>query len=211
MNNRVDIFVQNLLSINQLKAKELIQESTLQTSSIECTEEIILPAMERIGEMWESGEIALSQVYMSGRICEEIVNTILDSESPKIDTAPKIAIAVFQDYHCLGKRIVSSVLHSAGYNIHDYGMGLTITELVEKSKKDKIKILLLSTLMLNSALNIKELKEEFLKENMEVKLIVGGAPFRFDPELYKRIGADAMAAGASDVVAVIKKVTEGEL
>jgi len=35
-------------------------------------------------------------------------------------------------------------------------------------------------------------------------VIVGGAPFRFDPQLWKEIGADAMAYSAADAIAVIE-------
>jgi methanogenic corrinoid protein MtbC1 len=42
-----------------------------------------------------------------------------------------------------------------------------------------------------------------------VKLIVGGAPFRFDAHLWKAVGADAMCRTASDAVSVIEKIMDG--
>lgn len=211
MDSKVDAFVQNLLSMNRIKAAELIRITAEKKGTLDCTEEIILPAMEIIGELWETGEIALSQVYMSGRICEEIIDSLLHTNTLLHKDQPEIAIAVFEDYHGLGKRIVSSVLYSAGYAIRDYGEGLSVEQLVAHVKEDKVKVLLLSTLMLNSALNIKKLKEEFIREGIETKIIVGGAPFRFDPELHKRIGVDAMARNASDVVTILREQLKEEL
>lgn len=43
----------------------------------------MVPALDRIGTGWENGTIALSQVYMSGRICEEVVDDLLPTGAPK--------------------------------------------------------------------------------------------------------------------------------
>lgn len=43
-----------------------------------------------------------------------------------------------------------------------------------------------------------------------IKLIVGGAPFRFDPELYQKVGADDWAldgvSAAEKIIQLIKEV-----
>ncbi|MDZ7777050.1 MAG: hypothetical protein U5L09_16260 [Bacteroidales bacterium] len=51
--------------------------------------------------------------------------------------------------------------------------------------KEKIKILLLSVLMLPSALHVKDLKQKL--NGTGVKIVVGGAPFRFDENLWKEV------------------------
>ncbi len=61
--------------------------------------------------------------------------------------------------------------------------------------------------MLPSALKIKELKDKL--ENMDVKIIVGGAPFRFDDQLWREVGADAMCKNASEAVSIIHHVIGG--
>ena len=66
----------------------------------------LVPVLEEIGTGWENGTYALSQVYMSGRICEELVDLILPPTDVMRRTQPKIAIATLEDYHMLGKRIV---------------------------------------------------------------------------------------------------------
>ena len=50
-------------------------------------EKLVVPALERIGAGWEQGRVALSQVYMSGRICEELVDTLLIGASSLEDLA----------------------------------------------------------------------------------------------------------------------------
>ena len=95
-----------LLSLDRLGAGSLLMEASHIRSPMELVEHVVVPALERIGEGWDAGRIALSQVYMSGRICEELVEKILPAEAPERKHQPKMAIAVLQDYHLLGKRIV---------------------------------------------------------------------------------------------------------
>ena len=143
---------------------------------------------------------------MSGRLCERLLEEHLPARAATSNDLA-IALAVLEDFHVLGKRIVSSVLLAAGYEFKDYGP-ISLDDLVEKVRADKIRILLVSTLMLASALRIKLLVERLAGLGLQVKLIVGGAPFRFDPELWREVGADATSATASGAVAQLRTLIE---
>ncbi|MDP7556957.1 MAG: hypothetical protein QF687_03640 [Nitrospinaceae bacterium] len=62
-----------------------------------------------------------------------------------------LAIAVLQDCHILGKKIVYLVLRSTGYQLIDYRTVQTPQELVDRVLDDEIKILFISVLMLPAA------------------------------------------------------------
>ena len=103
-------FERALLSLDRLAAAEIIEESVHELPPLELLDMLITPALKHIGEGWEEGTIALSQVYMSGRICSDIVDDLLPLSSETARESPRTAIAVLEDYHLLGKRIVYSVL-----------------------------------------------------------------------------------------------------
>ena len=119
-----------------------------------------------------------------------------------------MAICVLSDHHKLGKIIVYSLLRASGFDLFDYGT-MEVDDLIERVKKDKIEILLISTLMLPSALKVKKVKEKLIDDNLDVKIIVGGAPFRFDDKLWQEVGADAMCQTASEAVTVIHAAMGG--
>lgn len=60
--------------------------------------------------------------------------------------------------------------------------------------------------MLASALKIREVTSRLSGDG--VKVIVGGAPFRIDPELGKEVGADRVCFTASDAVKAIRELEE---
>lgn len=194
-------FHHSLLALNRISARRLCEESGL--STVEFAESVMMPALDRIGSAWERGDLALSQVYMSGRICEELLDAKMESCDTPPCAHPPMAIAVLKDSHLLGKRMVWSVLRAAGFSLKDYGQ-INVDELVDRVGEDGIRILLVSTLMLDAALQVRELRERLDARGLEVKLVVGGAPFRFDPQLWREVKADAMSLTASGVIPVIK-------
>jgi methanogenic corrinoid protein MtbC1 len=199
-----------LLSVDRVKAGRIVKETCTPGSPFVCLETLVVPALEEVGRRWEAGDVALSQVYMSGRICEEIVDAMLPPGDPQRIGQPKMAIAVLEDHHTLGKRIVVSVLRAGGYEISDYGHGVMAEDLVKLVAKDNIRILLISTLMLPAALRAKQAIAEIKKAQPQTKVIVGGAPFNFDSTLWHEVGADAMGHTASDTLALVKEMAGGD-
>ena len=208
----IEDFVQQfeaaLLSVNRLAAQVLFEKTLQQVSPTECLDHMMTPALEKIGEQWESGNVALSQVYMSGVMCEELVNTLLPQTVTPSAEPPRIALVTFEDYHVLGKRILQSILTAKGLRVLDYGYGVQKDELIEMVVRDDLETLLISTLMFPSALRIELVRKELDALGRKVNIVVGGAPFRFDDQLWKAVGADAMGRTASDAVKIIQQLEE---
>ena len=195
-----------LVSVDRVRAVRIVRDSCTTGSPFMCLETLIVPALEDVGRRWETGEVALSQVYMSGRICEEIVDHMLPAGDPRRVDQPKMAIVVLEEHHTLGKRIVLSVLRAGGYEVTDYGHGVSVDQLVDQVTHDNVIILLISTLMLPAALRSKEAITRIRKIQPGIKIIVGGAPFIFDPLLWKEVGADAMGHAASETLEIVRRM-----
>lgn len=208
MNEFLRQFEEALKASNRLKADEILQIACKQAPAQEVIEQLVVPTLLKIGKDWEEGKVALAQIYMSGRICEELVNNILPSDVQRTQTQPRAAIAVLHDYHMLGKKIVYSMLRASGFELIDYGRK-TVDELVTCVLEDRIEVLLISVLMLPSALKIKQVREKLKQAGSNVILIVGGAPFNFDSNLWQEVGADAMGHNAAEAVTIVRKIKGG--
>ncbi len=202
-------FKNALLQINRIKAAELFERSYTDATSFALLERLATNTLEKIGKDWENGAVSLAQVYMSGIICEELMDQYLPKMNIQRKVIPRMAAVVLQDHHGLGKRIVISILRAGGFEVLDFGQGVTVDEVVEKTIENDLEILLISTLMLPSALKVEEVKAKLAAKGSKVKIIVGGAPFRMDSTLWKRVGADADGKNASDIISIIEKMIEG--
>ncbi len=193
-----------LVSLDQIKANALFQQALSGHSPIEAVEQLVVPALVEIGQLWKEGDIALSQIYMSGRFCEKLVERVLPPSDPDRKNQPRQAIVVLNDYHMLGKRIVYSVMRASGFELFNYGR-MDVEELLERVITDRIRVLLISVLMLPSALKIRELRNALDARGYQVKILVGGAPFQFDHQLWQEVGADAMGLSAADAVTIVQR------
>ena len=201
-------FLKALLSLDKIEAGRIYSEALIRKNVSNFAENIVIDVLETIGNGWETGKYSLSQVYMSGRICEEVVTTLpVQARVPKMDS-PLMAIALLNDHHALGKRMVISVLHSAGYDVIDYGR-VDVSGLVDNIKRDGVQIVLISVLMLPAALHVKDVREMLNTAGQRVKIVVGGAPFRLNQQLWKTVGADAAGNTASDAVEIIHSFCRG--
>ena len=203
MEKRVRQFQDALESLDKLRADQLFREALADLTPIQVVEQLVSPALELIGQAWNDGSIALSQVYMSGRFCEDLVERVLPPSDPDRKHQPRSAIVTLNDYHMLGKRIVYSVMRASGFELFDYGH-MDVAELVTRCCVDRIRVLMISVLMLPSALRVREVREAFSERGVDIKIVVGGAPFQFDPNLWREVGADAVGRSAADAVSIVE-------
>ncbi len=199
-------FYDALVAINRVGAAEIAAEAA--SDGLGFIESAVVPALVRIGTDWERGAIALSQVYLGSRIAEQVVDGLLPATATERRRKPMTAIAVLEDYHLLGKRIVYAALRAAGFELLDFGAGLSPEALVRKTVAARIRVLLISTLMLPSALRIRDVRRLLDEEGVQVKIVAGGAPFRFDPKLGRDVGADAVGDSAADAVTIVRRIFE---
>lgn len=196
-------FKEALLALDRVRADAIFEEARHQFTPLSAVEQFVVPTLVAIGADWEQGRVALSQVYMSGRLCEELVERVLPPSDPDRKHQPRSAIVVLNDHHQLGKRIVYSIMRASGFELFDYGR-LPVDALVERALADRIEVLLISALILPSALMVAEVTRSLKSARPGIRVAVGGAPFLFDRALWREVGADAMGASAADAVSIVE-------
>jgi methanogenic corrinoid protein MtbC1 len=99
------------------------------------------------------------------------------------------------------------VLRASGFELLNYGH-MDVDILLKRAVEDDVKILLISVLMLSSALRVKEIRKGLDKQGSKMKIVVGGAPFRFDQQLWREVGADAYGSTAVEAVDIVHRMIE---
>jgi methylmalonyl-CoA mutase cobalamin-binding domain/chain len=199
-------FKRALLSLDSPAAERVIAQASAGRPPLEVIEAVIAPSLSYLGQAWEAGTIALSQVYMGGRLCEQLVNALLPEGTDGREAQSPVAIATLDDYHLLGKRIVLSALRASGFAVRDYGRG-TAEEVARRALADRTEILLLSTLMLPAALCVRKVRSLLSQSGSRALLVVGGAPFRLDAQLAREVGADEVGTNTAEAIAIVRRLS----
>ena len=161
-------------------------------------------------------ETNLAQHYLTSQIAVEVTEQMIPKfkKLPKIEGRMVIGTA-FGDLHSLGKRIVTGCLTASMIEVSDLGVNVPAEEFVESAIEQNAHIIGVSTMMVHTAKGengpsgVRQLLKKQKLEN-RIKLIVGGAPYHFDSELYKVVGADAWSEdgikATSTIINLIKEV-----
>lgn len=159
---------------------------------------IVLPAMElTIKAISENFDANLAQHFMTAQIADTVTSEMVARFSKAPASAGRVVMGTaFGDLHTLGKRIVIGCLHTRMIEVTDLGVNVAPERFVDEAWNANV--IGISAMMVhtakgeNGSLKVRQLLQERGLE-ARVKIIVGGAPYRFDPELYKIVGADAWA------------------
>lgn len=205
----VDEFERALLALDRLTAARLLTDLDSNGFTTQLREGLVVPALTRIGAAWERREVALSQVYMSGRLCQEIIEAGPQGPGDAPGQRSRIAIGVLDDTHTLGKTIVLQMLRASGYQVLDLGARLTVADFVREVERQRIETLMVSVLMLRSALQVADLRAALDRRQASTTVVVGGAPFRFDPVLWAEVGANGVGFNASDALTIVERIEAG--
>jgi len=177
---------------------------------------IIIPGMEKmIGGMMTDSLVTLSQHFLASQIAEEVTDMLI----PRFKTAPEMQGQVvigtsFGDFHGLGKKILSGCLRAKMFQVTDVGINARPERFVEEALSVGAHVIGISSMMVHTAVGDNGprrvralLREQGLEDR--IKIVVGGAPYRFHDTLYQEVEADAWGATAIDGAEIIASLLRG--
>lgn len=184
----------------------LINEENV--DSMEVINNILIPALDKIGADFEKGRIFLPQLILSAGVATACFDVIKD-KMQKEDSAPaskgNIVLATVKgDIHDIGKNIVKVLLENYGYNVIDLGKDVDYQKVVDAAVLHKAELVGLSALMTTTLVSMEETIKLLRKNHVPAKVVVGGAVLT--PEYAEQIGADFYARDARETVEIAKKV-----
>lgn len=196
--------------LNGLKSEgaQLTRQMLETTDSMEIVNNILIPALDKIGADFEKGTIFLPQLIMSAAVAQSAFEEIrkamvLGNKQP--ESKGKIVMATVKgDVHDIGKNIVKVLLENYGYDVIDLGKDVEYQAVVDAIKENDAKLVGLSALMTTTLVSMKETIELIHKNNLDCKIFVGGAVLT--PEYAKEIHADFYAKDAKESVDIAKKI-----
>lgn len=166
----------------------------------------LMLGIEVVGMRFRDNQIFVPQVLISARAMKSSL-ALLEPLLSKADLhgLGTIVIGTVKgDIHDIGKNIVSMMLRSSGFSVIDLGIDARAEKFIEAIKKENAQLLGMSALLTTTMPYMKVVIEKLKSENINVRVMVGGAPL--SKSFADQIGADAYAKNATDAVAVAKSL-----
>jgi methanogenic corrinoid protein MtbC1 len=175
--------------------------------------DILEPTLKLIGERWNSDRISLAQAYVAGKVAEDLLGLIAADEmergkEPATPRGTTVICNAEDDYHGLGRKMVSTFLRIEGWKVIDLGNDVLAPILVDEAESRGARVIGVSAMMLTNARNISKVREELLRRGLgdRIRLAVGGAVFAMRPELVEEVGGDGSAMTAIEAPALFERL-----
>ena len=189
-----DIIIKGLKDRSYEETKELLKKR----ESMDIVNNIIIPALDVVGNEFEKGTMFLPQLMMSAQTVKNSFDAIKENMSQsgkQQESKGKILLATVKgDIHDIGKNIVKVLLENYGYEVFDLGKDVPPEAIVECIKEHNIKLCGLSALMTTTVLSMEDTIKAIRSEGLDTKICVGGAVLT--PEYADMIGADSYCKDA---------------
>jgi corrinoid protein of di/trimethylamine methyltransferase len=162
----------------------------------------MIPAMDKIGAMFENCEAFVPELLMAARAMKgslRIIQPLLTARGAQ--SKGKVIIGTVKgDLHDIGKNIVGSMLEGAGFHVINLGNDVSPQKFVEAINEHNPQIVamsaLLTTTMTEMETTVKAINEAGLRD--QVKIMIGGAPV--SENYSNKIGADGYSDNANGAV-----------
>ncbi len=149
---------------------------------LEVVNQILVPAMRHVGDLFGRGELLLPFVLQSAEAMKKSV-AWLEPYMEKIDQQEgiKVLLATVQgDVHDIGKNLVDILLSNNGYTVYNIGIKVPAETVIAKAKELKADVIGLSGLLVKSAIIMQESMPQYRDAGLEVPILLGGAALTRD-------------------------------
>ena len=155
-----------------------LDEQLVSLPAIEIVNDVLLDGMRTVGELFGTGEMQLPFVLQSAETMKAAVKHL----EPHMETSGAggrgtlVLATVKGDVHDIGKNLVDIILSNNGYTVHNLGIKVPVSEMIDKAVEVGADAIGMSGLLVKSTLIMRENLEELNRRGLSaVPVILGGA------------------------------------
>lgn len=169
---------------------------------------VMVSAMDTVGERFKKNEIFVPEMLVAAKAMkkgvEELKPLLADGGAER--RGKMIMGTVYGDLHDIGKNLVIMMIESAGFEVEDLGVDVSVSKFLERAGGDDVDLVGVSALLTTTMPAMRETVEALntLPNRRHFKIMVGGAPIT--QEFADSIGADAYTSDAASAAQRAKEL-----
>jgi methanogenic corrinoid protein MtbC1 len=175
------------------RLRSMLTRAAVTTSSRQLIIEVLVPLMERIGQLWERGEMTPGQEHIASVVVHDTLTGIMNSARP-VDEAPLIVAATLEhQHHEIGLLLASATAVLQGWRVLYLGRDLPAEEIAGTVTSSGAGVLALSIVHPFEESELIEALETLRKQlPPEVAIVAGGQGSRTLRDTLEGIGAEVI-------------------
>lgn len=205
--DEVDRLVDALTAGDHEAATQIFAGRLHETDSfLDTIDGLVQPAMARIGQCWEKGELSVAEEHLASATMQTIVAQNLPDLPVQGSGPGSILLACVQDNdHQLGLRVLSDAFELAGWDVRYLGADVpteALVAMVERWRPDVVGLSVSMGQHVETARDVVQRVREL--GDPQPTLLVGGPLDGHHEEALETTGADAWVSSASEALRVAR-------
>ncbi len=174
---------------------------------------ILQPTQYEIGRLWQLNRVSVAEEHYVSAISQVIMSQLypqLFLKNRKANGLRFLATCVQDELHEMGIRMVADFLEQEGWDTHYLGANMPEEGIVKAALRINPDVIAISTTLTVNISKAENLIYRIKKASGldKPKIIVGGYPFNFAPNLWRNIEADGCSIDAKEAVALCQQLMQ---
>jgi 5-methyltetrahydrofolate--homocysteine methyltransferase len=177
----------------------------------ELLNEVLLPAINLVGEYFDKGKYFLPQLIASAEAMKNsiaVLEPLLLKDSSDEDMPVVVIATVEGDIHDIGKNLVALMLKNYGFKVIDLGKDVPKEKIIDAARENNAQIIALSALMTTTMQRMREVIAYKNEQRVSSKVMIGGAVIT--QEYADEIGADGYSRDAAEAVKLAQRLVRNK-
>lgn len=192
-----NVYLQSILIGSRAGSVQIVEEAMQNGAGMfDIYAQVFQDSLYEVGRLWETGKISVSVEHRATAITQFVMAGLYSRALPVRPVAPlrqAIVTGVAGELHQIGANMVADVLENAGWNVEFLGTDAPHSGVVDAVLAQNSDLLCISATMLFSVPNVVRLIRDLRARSPKLRVLIGGAAFRANPDLWMDIGADGFA------------------
>jgi len=192
------------------RSSRLVEKALGEVDPLAVIQSGMMPAMEKVGDRFSSGEIFLPEMLMATEAWNEAMRLLKPKLLEAGESVAKIGTVVIgtvqSDVHEIGKNIVVTLLNTAGFEVHDLGVDIPASKFIGKAEEVNADIIAASAIMTTTMTYQRDILDHLIASGLRDKYIVLVGGGVVNQKWADEIGADGYGETAVEGVRLAKEL-----
>ena len=199
------MFLQAILSGQRAAAVQVAREALRAGTPLQSLYlDVFQPALYEVGARWEANQLTVAQEHVATAITQFVMAQIYQPPRQDITRGTVLLTGVEGELHNIGAVMVGDLLETSGWNVRFLGTNLPATAILSAIGETSPTYVGVSITMLFNVAAARELIRAIKRDfGDRLRVMVGGAAFRSNPDLWRQVAADAFAPDLRGVQALL--------
>jgi methanogenic corrinoid protein MtbC1 len=195
-----------LLAFREMEAETILAEAFALYAIEDVAEEIIVPVLVEIGELWHRGEASIIQEHFATAFLRRRLSALFHAYDQPASGPLAIAGSAPGEWHDVGILLVSLVLRRHGWRVIYLGQNVPAANLVEEIRHLRPSLVCLSATTTESLPGLTEIAVAIAElPNPRPRLALGGRIFHLQAELKARFPETILVGSARELVTALAR------